>query len=703
MHIKSLEITNFRKFKDKSNTVTFVEPTSKTDDESMISSSTTLVVGKNNSGKTTVTQALNMVVSEQSKVWGHDFNYSYIDELLSSYESGSFEKFPNMRFKLTFVTDPKLASLVNSKKVISLGQATKEDHNDLKEFSLVVDFQIENKIKFQEDVRILLEKCSSKTRDFKFRKLLELISEFKFDKVVKSPEGIVKAINISSLIELKVISAANNIHDSRLLSKAFNKIIKYKYQTNDKDFDEVNELISNNNDELTGNIRETHESVIEKVLQGIVGTESLGIELRADLTFDKLMDGLITYEHKDAGFLVPEGQFGLGYANLISIISEIIDYIERTPSTDKTTKVRLICIEEPETFMHPQMQVNFIRHIDSALRKIIGEGEKIKSQLLITTHSAHILNSKVHSSGSLDNINYIYPHQKYCENVPIKDEDISPESGRKDEFYFVKKHIKHQVPELFFADGVIFVEGITEERLLNFYIERDEVLSRKLISVFRVDGAHAKVYDKLMRQLRIPSLIVTDIDFKRNKSESTLSEETKSGKEITWEIYPQMTSISDDRFSTNKTLKYYFNSDKVKDYTDYYEDSNIKVVFQKDPLEIILSESEQARYYASSLEEALVLENYDNDIFRNVLRSTIQKNYNELVPEGTCEYVNLAHNSFKIQKELNTSKSKFANNIIYALVVNEESAALPKLPNYIENGLEWLASKLSGAEGEASI
>ncbi len=337
------------------------------------------------------------------------------------------------------------------------------------------------------------------------------------------------------------------------------------------------------------------------------------------------MDGLITYEHKDAGFLVPEGQFGLGYANLISIISEIIDYIERTPSTDKTTKVRLICIEEPETFMHPQMQVNFIRHIDSALRKIIGEGEKIKSQLLITTHSAHILNSKVHSSGSLDNINYIYPHQKYCENVPIKDEDISPESGRKDEFYFVKKHIKHQVPEFFFADGVIFVEGITEERLLNFYIERDEVLSRKLISVFRVDGAHAKVYDKLMRQLRIPSLIVTDIDFKRNKSESTLSEETKSGKEITWEIYPQMTSISDDRFSTNKTLKYYFNSDKVKDYTDYYEDSNIKVVFQKDPLEIILSESEQARYYASSLEEALVLENYDNDIFRNVLRSTIQK------------------------------------------------------------------------------
>ncbi|MBC8664120.1 AAA family ATPase [Vibrio parahaemolyticus] len=698
MHIKSLEITNFRKFRDKSNTITFVEPTSKTDDESMISSSTTLVVGKNNSGKTTVTQALNMVVSEQGKINGHDFNYSYIDGLLNDYLEGRFNRFPNISFKITFITNPKEASLVNSKKAISLGQATNKnkDVDSVSEFSLVVDFQLNNKIKFEEDVKELLDKFLTKDRSFKFRKLLDLISEFKFEKFVRSDEGVAKSINISSLIELKVISAANNIHDNRLLSKAFNKIIKYKYQTDKNDFEEVNNLIENNNNGITTNIRETHESVIQNVLQGIVGTDSLGIDLRADLTFDKLMDGLITYEHKDAGFLVPEGQFGLGYANLISIVSEIIDYIERNPSGEKTTKVRLICIEEPETFMHPQMQVNFIRHIDNAVRKIIGEGEKIKSQLLITTHSSHILNSKIHSSSSLDNINYIYPHKSFCESISIKDEDISIKSGNKDEFYFVKKHIKHQVPELFFADGVVFVEGITEERLLNFYIERDEKLSKKLISVFRVDGAHAKVYDKLMKQLKIPSLIITDIDFKRSKEELTQSAETKDGNLVSWNIYPQMTEILDSRMSTNKTLSYYYDSSKVKDYNHYYESSNIKVVFQKDPVKIKLDEEHTAAYYATSLEEALVLENYDNEIFRGVINSTVPSVYSDVVLEDTCEYLDLAHNSFRIQKELSSAKSKFANNIIYELVVNEDSTSLPVLPSYINDGLQWLSLRLDG-------
>ncbi len=58
--------------------------------------------------------------------------------------------------------------------------------------------------------------------------------------------------------------------------------------------------------------------------------------------------------------------------------------------------------------MHPQMQINFIRHIDDSKKEIIGDKGKINSQILITTHSSHILNSKIHSSGSLNNINYIY-------------------------------------------------------------------------------------------------------------------------------------------------------------------------------------------------------------------------------------------------------------------------------------------------------
>ncbi|WP_158130065.1 ATP-dependent nuclease [Vibrio fluvialis] len=695
MYLKSLEIVNFRKFKTVGNNITFVAPTKKTDDESMISSSTTLIVGKNNSGKTTVTKALAMAVSDQEKICGHDFNYSYINELFEEYTKGRFNIFPSISFKLIFGTDPNVASLVNSGRAISLNQASNKDESIEKEFTLNVLYEMKNKLAFKDSFEEMQKKISSKDKRFIFKNFIDLISSTKFEKKILSQSGEQKIIDISSLIELKVISAANNIHDNKLLSKAFNKIIKYKYENTSDDFDSINELIDSNNDNITDNIRNTHESVIQKVLQGIIGTDTLGIELRSDLTFDKLMNGLITYEHKDSDYLVPEGQFGLGYANLISIISEIIDYIARSPNTETPNKVRLICIEEPETFMHPQMQVNFIRHIDSAVRKIIGEKNEINSQILITTHSAHILNSKIHSSGSLDNINYIYPHKDFCENISIKDSDICESKNKKDEFYFIKKHIKHQIPELFFADGVIFVEGITEERILNFYIERDKVLSTKHISVFRVDGAHGKVYDKLMRKLKIPSLIITDIDFKRNKDELKETYQTTSGKDITCDIYPQMTVISSDRRSTNSTLLHFFKTSEIHKYTNYYQNENIMVVFQKDSVQIDSKSKKPEIYYASSLEEALVLTNYNNAIFRRVLESTIPIFYSEIIQPNTSNFKALAENSFRIQKELTNEKSKFANNIIFNLVVNEKSSKLPALPEYINAGLTWLSNEMS--------
>ncbi|WP_394135553.1 AAA family ATPase [Aliivibrio fischeri] len=60
MHLESLTIKNYRKFRTSHNTVCFVEPevieldTEKTRVTSVISPSTTLIIGKNNAGKTTI-------------------------------------------------------------------------------------------------------------------------------------------------------------------------------------------------------------------------------------------------------------------------------------------------------------------------------------------------------------------------------------------------------------------------------------------------------------------------------------------------------------------------------------------------------------------------------------------------------------------------------------------------------------------------
>ncbi|WP_410392096.1 ATP-dependent endonuclease [Enterobacter sp. CPE_E195] len=54
--------------------------------------------------------------------------------------------------------------------------------------------------------------------------------------------------------------------------------------------------------------------------------------------------------------------------------------------------------------------------------------------------------------------------------------------------------MKYKISELFFSDAVIFVEGITEETLINYYLEKHQKLSNHYISVFNINGAHGKLY-----------------------------------------------------------------------------------------------------------------------------------------------------------------------------------------------------------------
>ncbi len=60
MYLKSLKINNFRKFGERDNIIEFVDSKDDLQEHKNINiaSSITLLVGKNNSGKTTVTKVL---------------------------------------------------------------------------------------------------------------------------------------------------------------------------------------------------------------------------------------------------------------------------------------------------------------------------------------------------------------------------------------------------------------------------------------------------------------------------------------------------------------------------------------------------------------------------------------------------------------------------------------------------------------------
>lgn len=387
--------------------------------------------------------------------------------------------------------------------------------------------------------------------------------------------------------------------------------------------------------------------------------------LSADLTFQKMMRNLVKYEYVEGDNRIPENQFGLGYTNLMMIIANLIDYMEKYPDNSFNSRINLIAIEEPETYMHPQMQELFIRYINDAIITLLSiKQKKINSQLIITTHSSHILNSKIQEGGSFNNINYITANNNQAFVIPLSDEKIVSNGGiSNEEFRFIKKHIKYKFSDMFFADAVILVEGISEYNLLPYYLERSKKLKNKYISILNINGAHGMVYNTLLKTLKIPTVIITDLDIKRDKEEK--------------KTYKQVNRLA-GRETTNQTIMYYnLDGKDISNVPEYFRDENIYVTFQ----------NKIGYYYPTSFEEAFVASNYDNEIVNEVLKRIKPDIYNEILG-NSINLLNNKKNSYKWQCKLANVKSEFSNEILYNLLTIEGS--IPVLPKYIQNGLEYL-------------
>jgi len=699
MHLRSIGITNFRKFGNKNNVVEFVgaKNTSLTGENKNIATSTTLIVGKNNSGKTTITTALEKLVNEK-KFLANDFNFIYLNNLLIEYSKNKFEKFPFLEFKVEVGVDfnsnrDLVTNIVPFMKIGSIQSGKGETC-----FQIILKYELKESIKFKENVKELISKNKDKTS--LFRKYIEIVNnaEFKMN-YYDSEEALIvgSKFKLGDLIEIKLIGA-NKVINDKSLSKTFNNIIKFRYkQDNEKGKSgAVDEQIEEINQRITENVSNDHTESINTSLGKIESNDRLKVRLSAELTFDHMMTNIIKYEYTEGEYHIPEGQFGLGYSNLMTIIGNIIEYIERYPEQECHSKINLICIEEPEAFMHSQMQELFIKYINDAIDYLVNDKNKeINSQLIITTHSSHILNSKIHTGNSFDNISYITIVDNVSNVVNLNDEVVmkedcpaedsgeveeekkeeSPEEAiekekkRVSDLKFLKKHIKYKVSELFFSDAVVFVEGVTEETLLSYYIDHNENLKKYYISIFNINGAHGLVYLPIIKLLKVPTLIITDLDIKRT------DEETKDFSQI---------KKLDKRVSTNSTI-HKFNGKETAGLKKYFKENNLYVIFQKDSV---------GGYYATSFEEAFILSNYKNEILNKVLSSVKPNIYKEIIGADNNKE-NIKKNSYKFQKKLSSAKSDFSNEVLYEVIVSEKEEDIPKLPKYINDGFDWLQEEVS--------
>ncbi|EPO0013201.1 AAA family ATPase [Vibrio alginolyticus] len=740
MHLESLTIKNYRKFRTSHNTVCFVEPevieldTEETRLASVISPSTTLIIGKNNAGKTTIANAIKLLCNNEQPS-ASDFNLTYLNELFNQYrlafEGDETTNFPNLdtpsiefclSIKVNFNDEDLMTHLA---PFIAISEDGNEGPVCVK---IKVRIELAEEPEFKEEVsRIFKEADTDEKKKQRFEKFYSLLSKTTSS---VSKEGnlyqtsfidrlgdATEKFSLKKLINIKEIKANRHLKEG-VLSDVFNKIVAFQLTNDNSSRQALEQNIDAINDLITGNVS-PKSSDISKVLGQVESSDKVDLNLSGNVTYDDIIRRLIKYNFMDGEDYIPEDQFGLGYINLLNIIGEIIHFVDSYEDKSHFSRINLLFIEEPEAFMHPQMQEFFIKRIDDAVKKALeiantsSEISKtLQCQIAITTHSSHIVNSKIHSSNTFNNLNYLTSIDKCTKSINLTDEAIvsSSEDDNGKVLNFIKKHIKYKVSELFFSDAIIFVEGITEETLLNYFLEIHPKLSKHYISVFNINGAHGKLYLPLAKKLCIPSLIVTDLDIKRAKCEKGERHKDTENCSVCGQIaksddtecvrgtlpsFVQITSLA-DRTTTNATLKELnkqlrdksdSEADKLDDI-EYFEDENLYVVFQKDSIE---------SQHASSLEEALILTNYDNDLINNVIEICKPNIYNSIIklgedPDGSRS--NLIDNSYKLQKKLSDSKSDFSNNLIFGLLSLEEGDVLPKLPNYLEHGFAWLEGML---------
>ncbi|ELA6946173.1 AAA family ATPase [Vibrio parahaemolyticus] len=195
---------------------------------------------------------------------------------------------------------------------------------------------------------------------------------------------------------------------------------------------------------------------------------------------------------------------GLGYSSLLFMATELM-LIKQ-----EEEQYPLLLVEEPEAHLHPQLQLKFINYLRT---------ENSQLQCILSTHSPVLASKAPLESLILMQEGQAFPLRKGC--TALEDED----------YVFLEKFLDSTKANMFFAKGVLLVEGVAEVVLIP---KIAELLGRPLedygVSLVSVNGLSRKRYAKAYRSsptsenpkpLPIKVACITDLDLWPNEAEDT--------------------------------------------------------------------------------------------------------------------------------------------------------------------------------------
>lgn len=236
---------------------------------------------------------------------------------------------------------------------------------------------------------------------------------------------------------------------------------------------------------------------------------------------------------------LPDSYNGLGFKNLIYMVVEILDVQAKWTSMDNRPPLHLIFVEEPEAHLHAQLQQVFIRNILNLLNIEGEQGGIFSSQMVITSHSPHILYER-----GFKPIRY-FRRKKTGEEQSTEVLNLSKfYQNQPDDRDFLERYLKLTHCDLFFSDAAILVEGNVERLLLPIMIQKvAKQLRSACLCILEVGGAFGHRFKSLIEFLGITTLIITDIDSVA-LMQNTTGEEVEDEDIEEFDISSETTAIS---------------------------------------------------------------------------------------------------------------------------------------------------------------
>lgn len=496
MYINKIHIQNYRNFNDF-----------KMDFHKGLN----VIIGSNNSGKTGLLYAINLLNSPSS-VSVDDFNKNNLLKYAELYAENPpeiiIEYYISHRIAEDDTSDESIIRLLPF-----LGIKEFEENRTEKDGKVEYNIAAEIKAVYSLDIKYLddYKKEFKTVNNFKeyfamLKRFVEKHYSWSYTNGITDTKAEQKSA--TGVFEIQLIEAERTSEEVR-------KETKKEIETFAKSSEHAAELDALRAD-VSNDLKEILKDSITKLSDlfenedNEIGLKKGNVSIFSDIKANFSVSDAYVTEVKDtkSGFVVPLQHNGLGYNNLINIYMLI-----KLTGIQKGRDFKILCLEEPEAHLHPAMQYKLFKYL-----KNLDKNNELNQQIFVTTHS-----SNISAVAGIDNM-FMLAYERgdeYSDCFQQSLEEQFRDIDGKTEKFNAKMHLTKFLDvtrsDMLFADKVILVEGIAEKLLMPLFMDACGCsYEDEHISVVEIGGKHFEHFVELFNgnTVRKKVLCITDKDFK---------------------------------------------------------------------------------------------------------------------------------------------------------------------------------------------